>query len=122
MTEEEKQLIEAAKEIIERDKEKQLVESARKIIENDSANVSGSTFNKASPEINILAIISLSLGILSFFIFGVIFGAAAVVLGFIALNTNQKNRGMAWGGIATGACGLVLYLLILMGTISFSFF
>lgn len=121
MTEEEKQLLEAAKEIIERDKEKQLVESAKRIIENDSANFSGSTVNKAA-EINVLAIISLTLGILSFFIFGIIFGAAAVVLGFIALNTNQKNRGMAWGGIITGACGLVLYLLILMGTISFSWF
>lgn len=107
MTEEEKQLIETAKAIIERDEEKQLLKSARTIVENNN-------------EISGLAIASMVVGIISTIIFTIICGPLSIILGCCALRSEKKGKGMAWAGIITGTISIILYLILLViGVISF---
>ncbi len=72
-----------------------------------------------------LAIVSLCLGISSLTIgwccyIGVLLGPAAMITGFIAMSQNKKDpqryggRGMAIGGIATGAVYLALMVLFVI--------
>ena len=69
------------------------------------------------------AIASLVLGIFSLIEFGVlgIFGVASIAAGIIALRQlsrrerdapRPRGRGMAWGGIITGALSLVLAIVL----------
>ncbi len=67
-----------------------------------------------------MAVASLVLGILgiltSFFLLGGLLGLVALILGFVALGKIKKGeadgRGMAIGGIITGAIALLLTVLI----------
>jgi hypothetical protein len=49
---------------------------------------------------------------------GIVGGAVAVVLGFVSQNQikerGQSNRGMAIAGLATGAVGVVLSIILLI--------
>ena len=78
---------------------------------------------------NQLAIASLVCGIVSVFFccsYGSPFNIAALVLGFIALSQikqdpTQGGKGLAIGGIATGAFSFILYLMYLVFWILFGF-
>ncbi len=67
-----------------------------------------------------MAVASLVLGILgvltAFFLLGGLLGLVAVILGFVALGKIKKGeadgRGLAIGGIVTGAIALVLTLIL----------
>jgi len=56
------------------------------------------------------AIASLILGILSFIVFGIIFGPLAIVLGVVAKNKGSKSP-MATAGIVIGAIGTALMII-----------
>lgn len=69
-----------------------------------------------------LAVASLVLGILgiltAFFLLGGLLGLVAVILGFVALGKIKKGeadgKGLAIGGIVTGAVALLLTILLLV--------
>ena len=60
-----------------------------------------------------LAIASMVCGIVSFFIFGLILGVVALVLGLVAKNKGYRG-GMATAGVAMGAVALGLYLIAMI--------
>ncbi|MGR4010654.1 DUF4190 domain-containing protein [Leucobacter sp. 1207-22] len=71
--------------------------------------------------VNVLAIVSLVLGIVGLFTFGIL-SVVAVVLGHIALNQIKKRfdrgRGLAIGGLVTGYIGVALWaVLVFLGII-----
>lgn len=84
-------------------------------------NVPGRTLPKG------LAIASLVLGILglvtSFFLFGGVLGLIAVILGIVALSKIKKGeadgKGMAIGGLVTGAIAILIALVIAIAVGSF---
>ena len=115
MTENEKQIIEAAQAIIEREKtEKQLQEQSSDIVENDKlAN------DNTDDGPNGLAIASMIVGIASFFIYPIITGIIALVLSTIVLELNKKKsqkkgNGMALTGMITGICAIMICLFQLL--------
>ena len=70
-----------------------------------------------------LAIVSLVLGILSFFCFGILSGPIAIVLGLMAMSKIKSEpnvyggKGLALGGIITGALGFflsIIWLIVVM--------
>lgn len=75
------------------------------------------------PQKNGLGIAALVLGILSlvswFLFIGGLFGLIAIILGVIALGRVKRgeanNKGMAIAGIVTGAIGLLLTILVVVG-------
>lgn len=75
------------------------------------------------PQKNGLGIAALVLGILSlfswFFLIGGLFGLIAIILGIIALGRVKRgeanNKGMSLAGIVTGALGLLLTVLVVVG-------
>ena len=77
----------------------------------------------AGPQKNGMGIASLVLGILSlvswFFFIGGLFGLIAIILGVIALGRVKRgeanNKGVAIAGIVTGAIGLLLTVLVVVG-------
>lgn len=81
---------------------------------NDAYGAPGGT--AAAGRFNPLAIVSLILGIVGFFIglFGIV-GAVALVLGLVARSqiarTGQRGRGMALAGIILGAIALVFTIV-----------
>lgn len=60
-----------------------------------------------------LAIASLVLGIISFFLFPIVTGLLAIILGSVAKNKGCTS-GMATGGIACGIIGLALWLIMII--------
>jgi hypothetical protein len=75
-----------------------------------------------------LAVVSLVLGILSLFCFGIITGPIAIVLGVMALNKEKNEpavygggKGMAYAGIALGAISVVLTILFILIAIAGGF-
>jgi len=58
-----------------------------------------------------LAVLSLVLGILSFFMFALFFGPAAIVTGVIG---GSKGKGLGWAGMVLGILGSFLWVLFLL--------
>jgi hypothetical protein len=77
-------------------------------------------FGAAQGQQNGLAIASLVCGVLSFLCFGPLSGIPAIILGFMAVSKNKADparyggRGLAIGGIVTGAINLVLVVLYII--------
>lgn len=63
-------------------------------------------------ELNICGLISMILGIISLFIFPLWLGIASLVLGIVGICTAKENKGkgMAIAGTATGAASLLWVL------------
>ena len=124
MTEEEKQIVEAAKSIIKRDEEKQLLERQKDIVEKDKAEI-----DKNSNRVNGLAIASMVVGIIAILVVEILIsalkslatvpflilmgiGTLALGLGLFALRSKKENgKGMAWDGIIAGACTIILCII-----------
>jgi len=74
-------------------------------------------FDSPTAPKNTLALVALILGIiallLGIFLIGILPGLAAVILGIVALK-NRSRRGMAIGGIITGAISLPLFIVGLL--------
>jgi hypothetical protein len=85
-------------------------------------------FPGATGQQKTLAVVSLILGILSLFCFGIITGPIAIVLGVMALNKEKNEpavygggKGMAYAGIALGAISVVLTVLFILIAIAGGF-
>ena len=70
-----------------------------------------------------MAIASLVLGILALItsftvIGGVVLGLLALIFGILVLRRNAPGRGMAIGGIVTGAIGVVLAVILIIAGVS----
>jgi hypothetical protein len=85
-------------------------------------------FPGASGQQKTLAVVSLVVGILSLFCFGIITGPIAIVLGVMALNKEKNEpavygggKGMAYAGIALGAISVVLTIIFILIAIAGGF-
>jgi hypothetical protein len=69
---------------------------------------------------NTLAIVSLVCGVLSILCFGLVTGIPAIITGYMQLNKIKSDpqtfggRGLAIGGMATGAVGTLLTILTIL--------
>ncbi len=63
---------------------------------------------------NSLAVVSLALGIGSFFGFGLLLGIPAIVTGLLSLNRTANDRSMSVAGIILGGISTFLSLLFIM--------
>jgi hypothetical protein len=77
-------------------------------------------YNNAMDTADILAIVSLCAGILTWVAYygSFLFGIAAIVTGAIALKKGTARRGMAVAGIILGAVGIFFWLMLFLFVIS----
>jgi hypothetical protein len=79
-----------------------------------------SSYASGQGQQNTLALVSIICGVLSIFCFGLLTGIPAIITGYMQLNkiksdpVNFGGRGLAIGGMATGAIGTLLTILTIL--------
>lgn len=81
---------------------------------NQSYNPGYTNNGGATYQTSTLAVLSLVLGILSMFGFGILTGIPAIITGAISLKNHENNRGLSIAGIITGAIASFIAILIII--------